>query len=181
MATEELRYGDNDRLSARVAQMIQSDLLILLSDVDGVYTADPGCDHKARHVPHISAITDEIEQWAGGTSGTGVGSGGMRTKLAAAKIARTFGCATIIASGHEQRPLSRLLTSEARATVIDAAGSPARAYKQWIAGSLVAGGKRQHRWRGRPSARLGQEPAPRWSHRARRGIRAGRVPARAWP
>jgi glutamate 5-kinase len=140
VATEELRYGDNDRLSARVAQMIQSDLLILLSDVDGVYTADPGRDPKARHVPHIHAITDEVEQWAGGTSGTGLGSGGMRTKLAAAKIARTFGCATIIASGHEQRPLSHLLTDGAQATIIDATGSPARAYKQWIAGSLVPAG-----------------------------------------
>jgi len=140
VATEELRYGDNDRLSARVAQMIQADLLILLSDVDGVYTADPARDGKARHVPHIEAITDEVEQWAGGTSGTGVGSGGMRTKLAAAKIARTFGCATIIASGHEQRPLSHLMSGGALATVIDAAGSPARAYKQWIAGSLVPAG-----------------------------------------
>jgi glutamate 5-kinase len=140
VATEELRYGDNDRLSARVAQMIQADLLILLSDVDGVYTADPARDRKARHVPHIQAITDEVEQWAGGTSGTGVGSGGMRTKLAAAKIARTFGCTTIIASGHEQRPLSHLMSGDALATVIDAAGSPARAYKQWIAGSLVPAG-----------------------------------------
>jgi glutamate 5-kinase len=140
VATEELRYGDNDRLSARVAQMIQADLLILLSDVDGVYTADPARDSKARHVPHIEAITDDVEQWAGGTSGTGVGSGGMRTKLAAAKIARTFGCATIIASGHEQRPLSHLMSGDALATVVDAAGSPARAYKQWIAASLVPAG-----------------------------------------
>jgi glutamate 5-kinase len=140
VATEELRYGDNDRLSARVAQMIQADLLILLSDVDGVYTADPARDRKARHVPHIQAITDEVEQWAGGTSGTGVGSGGMRTKVAAAKIARTFGCATIIASGHEQRPLSHLMSGDALATVVDAAGSPARAYKQWIAASLVPAG-----------------------------------------
>src|SRR5256885_2368129 len=100
VATEELRYGDNDRLSARVAQMIQSDLLILLSDVDGVYTADPRRDASARHVPHIESLSDEIEGWAGGASGAGIGSGGMRTKLAAARIAQRIGCATIIASRH---------------------------------------------------------------------------------
>src|SRR5438045_9273822 len=73
VATEELRYGDNDRLSARVDQMIQSDLLILLSDVDGLYTADPQRDREARHVAHVERITDEVERWAGGASGTGVG------------------------------------------------------------------------------------------------------------
>jgi glutamate 5-kinase len=143
VATEELRYGDNDRLSARVAQMIQSDLLILLSDVDGVYTGDPRRDAKARHVPHIEAISEEIESWAAGTSSAGVGSGGMRTKIAAARIARSFGCATIIASGHEEHPLARLASGVAIATVIDAAGSPARAYKQWIAGTLVPAGSVQ--------------------------------------
>jgi glutamate 5-kinase len=140
VATEELRYGDNDRLSARVAQMIQSDLLILLSDIDGVYTADPRRDPGASHVPHIASLSEEVEGWAGGASAVGVGSGGMRTKLAAARIAQSFGCATIIASGHEEHPLARLVSGEARATVIDAKGSPARAYKQWIAGTLVPAG-----------------------------------------
>ena len=140
VATEELRYGDNDRLSARVAQMIQSDLLILLSDVDGVYTGDPSRDRNARHVPHIEAITGEVERWAGGTSGAGVGSGGMRTKIAAARVAQSFGCATIIASGHGDHPLARLENGDANATVVDASGSPARAYKQWIAGTLVPAG-----------------------------------------
>jgi glutamate 5-kinase len=143
VATEELRYGDNDRLSARVAQMIQSDLLILLSDVDGVYTADPRRDSNARHMPHIDAITEQVESWAAGASGAGVGSGGMRTKIAAARIAQSFGCATIIASGHEEHPLSRLASGAATATVIDAAGSPARAYKQWIKGTLVPAGSVQ--------------------------------------
>jgi glutamate 5-kinase len=143
VATEELRYGDNDRLSARVAQMIQSDLLILLSDVDGVYTGDPRRDSNARHVPHIDTITEEVESWAAGASGAGVGSGGMRTKIAAARIAQSFGCATIIASGHEEHPLTRLASGEAMATVIDAAGSPARAYKQWIKGTLVPAGSVQ--------------------------------------
>jgi glutamate 5-kinase len=120
--------------------MIQSDLLILLSDVDGIYTDDPTRNPQARHVAHISAITDEVERWAGGTSGDGPGSGGMRTKIAAARIAQNFGCATIIASGREEHPLSRLDGGDATATVIDAVGSPARAYKQWIAGTLVPAG-----------------------------------------
>lgn len=140
VATEELRYGDNDRLSARVAQMIQSDVLILLSDVDGVYTADPQRAPDARHVPHIAAIDDQIESWAGGTSASGVGSGGMQTKIAAAKIASSFGCATIIASGHCDNPLAALASGAGRSTVIDASGSPASAYKQWIAATLVPAG-----------------------------------------
>jgi glutamate 5-kinase len=140
VATEELRYGDNDRLSARVAQMIQSDLLILLSDVDGLYTGDPRRDAAATHVSHIATLTEETEGWAGGASAAGPGSGGMRTKLAAARIAQSFGCATIIASGREEHPLARLESDDARATVIDAAGSPARAYKQWIAGTLQPAG-----------------------------------------
>ena len=140
VATEELRYGDNDRLSARVAQMIQSDLLVLLSDVDGLYTGDPRRDPVARHVPHVASLGDEVEAWARGPSPTGPGSGGMRTKLAAARIAQSFGCATIIASGHEEHPLVRLGSDEMRATVIDAKGSPASAYKQWIAGTLVPAG-----------------------------------------
>ncbi len=140
VATEELRYGDNDRLSARVAQMIRSDLLILLSDVDGLYTADPARNSNARHVPHIPSVTGEAERWARGASGAGMGSGGMQTKLAAAKIASSFGCSTIIASGHADHPLARLACDDARATVIAASGSPASAYKQWIAATLVPAG-----------------------------------------
>ena len=140
VATEELRYGDNDRLSARVAQMIQSDLLVLLSDVDGLYTGDPRRDSNATHVPHVASLSEEVETWAGGASATGPGSGGMRTKIAAARIAQSFGCATVIASGHDEHPLARLESGAARSTVIDARGSPARAYKQWIAGALVPAG-----------------------------------------
>lgn len=140
VATEEIRYGDNDRLSARVAQLIRSDLLILLSDIDGLHTGDPARDPDARHVPFVEAITDEVEGWAGGAAAAGVGSGGMRTKIAAARIARGFGCATIIASGKEAHPLARLTSGAARATVIAAAGSPASAYKQWIAGTLTPAG-----------------------------------------
>ncbi|WP_084607496.1 glutamate 5-kinase [Sphingomonas jaspsi] len=140
VATEELRYGDNDRLSARAAQMVQCDLLMLLSDVDGLYTANPMHDPDASHVPHIAAITDDIERYAGDADGDGVGSGGMRTKLAAARIAQGFGCATIIASGRSDHPLRSIAHNKVRATVVDAAGTPARAYKQWIAGTLVPAG-----------------------------------------
>ena len=140
VATEELRYGDNDRLSARVAQMVRSDLLILLSDVDGLYTGNPARDSDVRHVAHVDAITDEVEGWAGGTSAEGPGSGGMRTKIAAARIARSFGCATLIASGQVEHPLRRLASGDGRATVIAAAGSPSSAYKQWIAGTLEPAG-----------------------------------------
>lgn len=140
VATDELRYGDNDRLSARVAQLARSDLLILLSDVDGLYTANPARQPDARHVPFLDAITAEVEGWAGGPSAEGPGSGGMRTKIAAARIACSFGCATIIACGQERHPLRRLAAGEARATVIAAAGSPGSAYKQWIAGTLEPAG-----------------------------------------
>jgi glutamate 5-kinase len=139
VATDELRYGDNDRLSARAAQMVRSDLLILLSDVDGLYTADPARDPSARHIGFVPEISEEIEGFAGGAKAGGIGTGGMRTKIAAARIARSFGCATIIAAGEGEHPVRRLLEG-ARATVIAAQGSPASAYKQWIAGSLSPAG-----------------------------------------
>jgi glutamate 5-kinase len=139
VATEELRYGDNDRLSARVAQMIRSDVLILLSDVDGLYTADPARDPAAEHIPFLDAIDEQVEGFAGGAGAAGVGTGGMRTKIAAARLARGFGCATIIAKGVGPHPL-RALREGARSTVIAAAGSPAGAYKQWIAGTLTPAG-----------------------------------------
>jgi len=139
VATGELRYGDNDRLSARVAQMIQSDLLILLSDVDGLYTADPVTDPDARHISRVEAIDPEIIASAGGAAAQGIGSGGMRTKIEAARIARACGCATLIAAGGGANPLARLREG-ARFTLVAASGSPAKAYKQWIAGTLVPAG-----------------------------------------
>ena len=139
VATEELRFGDNDRLSARVAQLVRSDVLILLSDVDGLYTADPRRDSTARHVGIVATLTAEIEGYAASASATGIGSGGMRTKIDAARIASGSGCTTIIASGRSDRPLARLLDG-GLATVIAASGSPANAYKQWIAGTLAPAG-----------------------------------------
>ncbi|WP_375403320.1 glutamate 5-kinase [uncultured Sphingomonas sp.] len=139
VATDELRYGDNDRLSARAAQLVRSDLLILLSDVDGLHTADPARDPAARHVPVVAEITPAILALAGDASVAGPGTGGMRTKLAAAGIAGAFGCSTVIASGHAPHPIAAL-SEGARCTIFPARVSPASAYKQWIAASLDPAG-----------------------------------------
>lgn len=136
VATQELRYGDNDRLAARVAQMISADALILLSDVDGLYDRDPRAHADARHLPDVRAITPEIEAMAGGSNAmAGVGSGGMRTKIEAAKIATAAGCAVAITSGVESAPFARL-AGGGKATWFIAAGPAKAAYKAWIAGSL---------------------------------------------
>ena len=134
VATAEIRYGDNDRLAARVAQMVSADALVLLSDVDGLYTADPCRDPHASLVPLVEAITPEIEAMAGG-SASDVGSGGMVTKLLAAKIAVAAGCHMCIAAGREHNPLSSI-ESGARCTWFVAAASPVTLRKQWIAGLL---------------------------------------------
>jgi len=136
VATVELRYGDNDRLAARVAQMIAADALILLSDVDGLYESDPRKNPDARHVPVVRKITPFIEAMAGGANtDTGVGSGGMRTKIDAAKIAFAGGCATAVTMGNEAHPLARLRDG-ARATWFVPSAEARQSYKAWIAGSL---------------------------------------------
>ena len=138
VATNEIRYGDNDRLAARVTQMTSADLLVLLSDIDGLYTADPNRDPGARHVPEVAAITPEIEAMAGQVqrkTAYRMGSGGMVTKLMAAKIAVGAGARMCITDGREPAPLTRLRAG-ARATWFAAAGSPRTARKQWIAGTL---------------------------------------------
>ncbi len=139
VATDELRYGDNDRLSARVSQMVRADLLVLLSDVDGLHSSDPARDPGAKHIPFVADLTAEILAFAGDAAALGFGSGGMRTKLAAARIASNAGCATIIGSGREHHPIRALLDG-AKATIVAAHGTPARAYKQWIAGALAPAG-----------------------------------------
>ena len=139
VATAEIRYGDNDRLAARVAQMVSADALVLLSDVDGLYTADPRRDRHASLVPLVEAITPEIEAMAGG-SVSDVGSGGMVTKLLAAKIAVAAGCHMCIAAGREHNPLSNI-ESGARCTWFEAAASPVTLRKQWIAGLLKPAGE----------------------------------------
>jgi len=125
VVTEEIRYGDNDRLAARVAQMIGADLLVLLSDVDGLYSADPARYPDAAHIDRVERLTPEIEAAAGGSS-SDHGTGGMTTKLAAARIAAAAGCATVITLGRRPEPLKAVEDGE-RATLIEAATTPAAA------------------------------------------------------
>ncbi len=141
VATEEIRYGDNDRLAARTAQLARADLLILLSDIDGLYDADPRTNPTAAHLPLVEALTPEILAMAGSANAvSGVGTGGMHTKLEAARIARSAGCATIIASGLVDRPL-QAIAAGAPATLISAPAGPIAAWKSWIAGSVDPGGR----------------------------------------
>lgn len=139
VATEEIRYGDNDRLAARVAQLVMADALILLSDVDGLYTADPGSGDAAEHIPEVRKITEDIEVMAGETR-SDIGSGGMSTKVQAARIATHAGCSTVIASGAIERPLDSL-ASGGTCTIFRAEGTPAAARKQWLAGVLEVRGE----------------------------------------
>ncbi|MGH1481405.1 MAG: glutamate 5-kinase [Geminicoccales bacterium] len=138
VATSEIRFGDNDRLSARVAVMTSADELVLLSDVDGLYTANPKLDDKARRLDRIEEITPEIEAMAGGT-GSSVGTGGMISKLIAAKIASRAGCRVMLAPGLGQHPLRQLGDGGAHTEFV-ASTTPRRARKHWIAASLGAMG-----------------------------------------
>jgi glutamate 5-kinase len=139
VATAEIRYGDNDRLAARVAQMVSADCLVLLSDVDGLYTADPARDASARFIPDVHRITPEIEQMAGG-SASALGSGGMATKIAAGRIAIGAGCHMCIALGREMHPVQRI-EQGARCSWFYPSASPATVRKQWIAGTLKPAGE----------------------------------------
>ena len=138
VATAELRYGDNDRLAARVAQMASADCLILLSDIDGLYTADPNRHPAAQFIERVTRITPEIEAM-GGRSASNVGSGGMATKIAAARIALNAGCHLCIASGHPRHPIRRIERG-ARCTWFIPSATPVAARKQWIAGTLRPSG-----------------------------------------
>jgi glutamate 5-kinase len=138
VATAEIRYGDNDRLAARVAQMTAADCLVLLSDVDGLYTANPNEDPQAEFLARVLDITPAIEAMAGGATSS-VGSGGMQTKIAAAKIAVGAGCHLCIAKGAHQNPLKRI-EEGARCTWFLPSSTPSAARKQWIAGTLRPAG-----------------------------------------
>jgi glutamate 5-kinase len=138
VATDEIRFGDNDRLAARVAQMASADTLVLLSDIDGLYTADPGVDPAARHIPQVAAVTPEIEAMAGATLNDD-GSGGMVTKIVAARLAMQAGCRMAIANGKALHPL-RALADGARCTWFVAQATPQTARKRWIAGGLKPAG-----------------------------------------
>ncbi len=134
VATEEIRFGDNDRLAARVAQMASADLLVLLSDIDGLYDRDPRLHADARHIPDVAALTGDIRAMAGKPR-PGYSSGGMVTKLEAARIAVGAGCAMIISDGRAEHPLRRLESGEPHTRFAPAA-SAGTARKRWIAGAL---------------------------------------------
>jgi glutamate 5-kinase len=134
VATSEIRYGDNDRLAARVATMVSADLVVLLSDIDGLYDAPPGTSAAARHIPRVERITPEIEAMAG-AAGSGLSRGGMQTKIEAAKIVTAAGTHMAIASGRVDHPLDAIAKG-ARCTWFITAGNPVTARKKWIAGSL---------------------------------------------
>jgi glutamate 5-kinase len=138
VATAEIRYGDNDRLAARVAQMASADCLLLLSDVDGLYTADPNKDPNAQFIERVRHVTPEIESMAG-RSMSDVGSGGMTTKILAAKIAVSAGCHMCISAGHHSHPVRRI-EEGARCTWFAPTANPKAARKQWIAGTLRPAG-----------------------------------------
>jgi glutamate 5-kinase len=138
VATAEIRYGDNDRLAARVAQMTGADCLVLLSDIDGLYTANPRDDPGAEFIARVLDITPAIEAMAGGPIGA-MGTGGMQTKIAAAKIAVGAGCHLCIAKGAHPHPLKRI-EDGARCTWFVPSSSPSAARKQWIAGTLRPAG-----------------------------------------
>jgi glutamate 5-kinase len=139
VATAEIRYGDNDRLAARVAQMVSADCVVLLSDIDGLYTADPNKDPAARFIPMVREITPEIEAMAG-DSASEVGRGGMATKVIAARIAVAAGCHFCIAAGAPRHPVRRI-EQGGRCTWFRPAATPVAARKQWIAGTLRPAGE----------------------------------------
>jgi glutamate 5-kinase len=138
VATAEIRYGDNDRLAARVAQMTGADCLVLLSDIDGLYTANPHENPEAELISRVLDITPAIEAMAGGVTSE-FGTGGMLTKIAAAKIAVGAGCHLCIAKGADAHPLKRI-EEGARCTWFVPSSTPSAARKQWIAGTLKPAG-----------------------------------------
>lgn len=139
VATAEIRYGDNDRLAARVATMVSADLLVLLSDVDGLYDAPPATNPDARLIPRVALITPDIMAMAGDAASS-LSRGGMRTKVEAARIATSSGTAMVIASGQVANPL-RAVAEGSRCTWFDAAAQPVTARKRWISGHLEPRGR----------------------------------------
>ncbi len=139
VATEEIRFGDNDRLAARVAQMVSADTLIMLSDVDGLYTADPRLHRDAELVPEVREITPEVEAMAG-QARAGRGTGGMVTKLIAARIALNAGCRMVIALGRRSHALSAIDDDTSGGTWFLPSSTPRTAHKRWIASTINPAG-----------------------------------------
>ncbi|MBT5186238.1 MAG: glutamate 5-kinase [Kordiimonadaceae bacterium] len=139
VATDEVRYGDNDRLAARVATMCEADCLILLSDIDGLYSSDPKSSQNATFIDTVDEITPAIENMAGDPVSTGFGSGGMITKISAAQIATTSGCHMIIVNGTLNNPIKNY-TENGHGTWFKASTTPLASKKKWIAGALRPSG-----------------------------------------
>lgn len=139
VATAEIRFGDNDRLAARIGQAAQAQGVILLSDIDGLYTANPQKDPAATHIAEVHRIDARIRAMADGGSGSGMGSGGMISKLEAARIATAAGAHLAIISGHQDRPLTAFAAG-ARGTVF-IASRPENARRAWLAGRLTVKGR----------------------------------------
>ena len=140
VSTQEIKFGDNDRLAARVVQICSADLLILLSDIDGLYTADPTLNKKSKFIDEIDNITNEIEKMAG-PSNTFYSSGGMTTKIEAAKIATNAGCNVIITNGKIKNPLFNLFSISGKGSWFKANKNPINSRKQWISGALQVKGR----------------------------------------
>jgi glutamate 5-kinase len=138
VATAEIRFGDNDRLAARVAQMASADTLVLLSDIDGLYTADPRSDPDAVHIAEVRDVTESMEAMAA-PAAPGISSGGMVTKLQAARIAMAAGCRMVLGQGRTNRPLAAI-EEGARCTWFLPSASPLTARKRWIAGAIAPAG-----------------------------------------
>lgn len=138
VATAEIRFGDNDRLAARIAQAAGAQGVILLSDVDGLYTADPARDPEAERIERVTKIDNAIMAMAGGGTSSGMGSGGMSSKIEAAQIASNAGVDLVIVSGLHDHPLARL--AEGGCGTLFAAERSTRAKKAWLAGRLTVKG-----------------------------------------
>ncbi len=140
VAVDEIKIGDNDRLAARVAQMIAADVMILFSDIDGLYNKNPKVEKDAQLILEISKITREIEKMAGGAVSS-VGTGGMITKILAAKMLANSGCETVITNGISENALKKLIAGEQNFTIFRSQKSSAKSRKNWLAGFLNAKGE----------------------------------------
>ncbi len=140
VAVDEIKIGDNDRLAARVAQMISADLLILFSDIDGLYDKNPKIHSDARLISEVTKITKEVEEMAGGVSSS-VGTGGMITKIVAAKMASMSGCETVITNGLVMNPLQKLLASKQNYTIFRSDKNDVKSRKKWLSGFMNAKGE----------------------------------------
>ena len=137
VSVDEIKIGDNDRLAARAAQICDADLLILFSDIDGLYDKNPNLHQDAKFIPYVENITKEVEDMAGGSS-SDYGTGGMATKIIAAKMASLSGCKTIIANGQDFNPIARIIDQRSRFTVFDAAKKTVGYRKKWLSGFMQA-------------------------------------------